>query len=497
MHGWIESTGSSNILPGFGPVSFTTSQGVPIGITVFTHPQYKRSDYYNSAIYAQDQWTFDRVTLNLGVRADFFRGFTPEQDSPASLFVEGFHVDELRGTPSWNNISPRLGVSWDITGDGKTAFKAQAGQYMAGMGTGLPLSINPSNSISTENFRTWTDNGDGFPDGDATIPEANGELGPGSNPSFGTPVIVSFFDDDMLTTNRPYTWQMSAGIDREVRDNVRVSVTYFRTSHFNQTVVDNETVGPGDYDPYCVTAPAGLGSVSGQEVCGFANISFAGRATIPRNTTKNAGANFGDRTEVYNGIDVETNARFDNGALVQGGVAFGETTDDQCFVVDSPQDLYQCSVTTPWWDGNGQIKLSGSYPLPGEVELSAVYQNVPGAPIQATAVFFNDQVAPSLGRNLSACPAPTGACSATVSLNMLEPNADYDGRLNQLDFRVAKVFRFQGTMARITFDLYNALNSSSVLRVNNNFGPTGAGWGNVLALMPGRLFKLGGQFSWN
>ena len=487
MHGWIESTGSANILPGFGPVGFTAFGGVPQSITLFTHPQYKRSDYLNSAIYAQDQWTFDRVTLNLGVRADFFRGYTPEQDSPASVFVTGFHVDELRGTPSWNNISPRLGVSWDITGDGKTAFKAQAGQYMAGMGTGLPLDNNPSNSISTSNTRTWADDGDGFPQGDPTLPEANGELGPSTNPAFGTPRIVSFFDDDMLTTNRPYTWQMSAGVDREIRDNVRVSVTYFRTSHYNQTVRDNETVGPEDYDPFSVIIPAGLPG-AGQVVDGLFNITPGALATIPRNTTKNAGENFGDFSEVFNGVDIETNARFDNGALVQGGVTFGETVNNDCFTIDSPQNLYQCEVATPWWSGNGQVKLSGSYPLPGEVELSAVYQNIPGASIQANATFFSADVI-GLGRPLSGL--------GRVTVPLLEPNADYDGRLNQLDFRVAKVFRFEGAMARITFDLYNATNSSSILTRNNTYGTTGAGWGNVTGIMPGRLFKLGGQFSWN
>ena len=73
---------------------------------------------------------------------------------------------------------------------------------------------------------------------------------------FGTPLITTFFSPDVLTKNRGYTWQLSAAVDRELRDNVRVSVSYFRTAHFNQTVIDNETVTPASYDPYCVTAPA-------------------------------------------------------------------------------------------------------------------------------------------------------------------------------------------------------------------------------------------------
>ena len=69
--------------------------------------------------------------------------------------------------------------------------------------------------------------------------------------------------------------------------------------------------------------------------------------------------------------------------------------------------------------------------------------------------------------------------------------------MNQLDFRVAKVFRGAGVRVRITFDLYNALNNAPILARNNNFGTTGQGWGTPTQIMSGRLIKIGGQFSWN
>jgi hypothetical protein len=283
MHGWIESNGSNNVLPGFGPVTFTTLQGVPVGVTLQSHPQYSRSDYRNMGFYAQDQWTVQRLTLNLGLRADVFDGWTPDQESPASAYVPGFHVSRIDGTPRWRDISPRFGVAYDFGGSGKTAIKAAAGRYVASMGTGLPLSINPANAISKSVFRTWNDaNNDFFPNGDPRNPAANGELGPSQNPAFGTPVITQFFAPDMLTENRPYTWQMSIAVDREVRDNVRASASYFRTAHFNQTVVDNESVTQAGYDPYCVTTPSSaLLSGGGQRICGFADLSFASLAAIP------------------------------------------------------------------------------------------------------------------------------------------------------------------------------------------------------------------------
>jgi len=496
MHGWIESNGSNNAIPGFGPANVTTLGGVPIAITLVSHPQYNRSDFRNIGFYAQDQWSIQRLTVNLGIRFDVFDGWSPDQESPANSYVPAIRVSRVDGTPRWRDVSPRLGAAYDLAGDGRTAIKVTAGRYVQGMGTGLPLANNPANAISKSTTRTWNDaNRNFFPEGDPRNPAANGELGPSANAAFGTPRITSFFDADMLTDNRPYTWQMSASVDRELADNMRLSIGYFRTMHFNQTVLDNESVIAADYDAFCVVAPSGIPGAGGQRVCGFADLSAAGRARVPRNTTK-IDKNFGDRTEVYNGVDVDVNLRYGNGGLLRGGFSLGRTVNDSCFVVDSPQDLYQCRVVVPL-AGNSQVKLSGSYPAPYGIELSAVYQNLPGPAIQATATFSSAQIAPSLGRNLSACPAATGACNATVNLNMLVPNAAFEGRIQQVDVRLAKLLNGPFGRVRVTFDLYNAFNASPILGRNNTFGTVGAGWGRPTAVMAGRLIKLGAQYSWN
>ena len=464
------------------------------------HPQFSRSDFRNTALYAQDQWTLDRFTINLGVRADFFTGWSPDQVVPDTPYTPGFTVSRVEGLPSWKDISPRLGMAWDLRGDGKTAVKASLGRYVSGQGTGAALAHNPATTIARLNFRGFTDsNNDFFPDGDPTNPLANGELGPSSNAAFGTVGQTQFFQDNIVTGNRPGTWQMSAGIDQELQDNVRLSVTYFRTSHYNQTLAANEALTSANFDPYCVTAPSDsrLPGGGGNEICGFFNINAAGLGTPPSNVNQLA-ANFGDHTEVYNGVDVESQARFDNGALVQGGVSFGRNVNSACFVVEDPQDLYQCEEVDPWWNGGGQIKFQASYPLPYGMAVSTVFQNIPGPEIRANVTFTNDQIAPSLGRNLSSCSTPTGACTQTVTLDVFEErNSAFEDRLTLLDFRVSKDFDTNVGRIRVTFDLYNALNANSILNRSQTYGVNGATWGNVNTFMTGRLIKIGGQFNWN
>ena len=505
-HGWIVNNGSNNALPKFGPVQITTNGGVPLSITLFAHPQLIRSDFRNVGIYAQDQWTMGRATVNLGLRGDLFDGWSPAQDAPDGPFVGGFHINRVKGTPTWRDIAPRLGFAYDLRGNGKTAIKVSSGKYMAGMGTGLPLLNNPGNTISKTTTRTWTDANDNFfPEGDPRNPNANGELGPSPNAAFGTSVITNFFDPDMLSKNRPYTWQTSASLEHELRPNMRASFGYFRTQHYNQTIVDNTVVTSANYDKYCVTTPANSLMPGGgnQQLCGFGDISFAGRALFPHNTTKRD-TNFGNQTEVYNGVDVELRAKHAHGATVDGGISVGQTVNNACFVVDSPQGLLgsaasflHCKVTTPWWAGNGQVKLNFTYPLPYGVELSAIYQNLPGAPILANVTFTNALIAPALGRNLSSCASPAGACTATATLNVIKPNTLFEVRVNQLDLRFAKLIRSRFGRVRASLDLYNAFNTSTVLGRNNAYGTAGVGWGRPTALMGGRLIKLGAQFSWN
>ena len=298
------------------------------------------------------------------------------------------------------------------------------------------------------------------------------------------------FLDELTTGLDPQARRAIWGLVGGIRERGK---TVFLTTH---PVTDNENRDPSQYDPFCVTAPGQLPGVGGNEICGFHNVTFAAQP-IPASSVVNNDEAFGvDQTEVYDGVDFEMNARFSNGALLQGGYNLGRTVNDECYVVDSPQDLYQCRVVVGI-AGNQQIKLSGSYPLPWGGGVSFVLQNLPAQPIQANTTFTNDQIAPSLGRNLSACPAPTGACNATVSLPLLEPNGAYEERLTQLDFRLLKDFTGDFGRMRVTFDLYNMLNSSAILSRNNTYGIGGVGWGQPTNILNGRLIKIGGQYSWN
>jgi len=82
-------------------------------------------------IYAQDQWTMDRLTVNAGLRFDYFRGGYPDHTLPQTTWGPGAFF-EGQDVAIWKDLNPRLGLVYDLRGDGRTALKVTASRYVDG-----------------------------------------------------------------------------------------------------------------------------------------------------------------------------------------------------------------------------------------------------------------------------------------------------------------------------------------------------------------------------
>ena len=84
---------------------------------------------------------------------------------------------------------------------------------------------------------------------------------------------------------------------------------------------------------------------------------------------------------------------------VAGGTASSGT--DTCYVVDSPQQLFNCKVDVPY---QSRVKLNGSYTFPYGFQVAAVAEKQPGRQLQCQShVHVLAEIQPSLGR--PRCPA--------------------------------------------------------------------------------------------
>ncbi|HEV8209527.1 MAG TPA: carboxypeptidase regulatory-like domain-containing protein [Vicinamibacterales bacterium] len=440
-------------------------------------------------IYAQDQWTVNRLTVNAGIRFDYLNAKLEDQVFPAGTFVPARTLGEITDLPSWKDLGPRLGIAYDVFGNGKTAIKTTFSRYVASQTVGFASQFNPLGGTVTgagfsgtgADTRVWTD-----PNGDKIVQLS--ELGPTGNPLFGTTFLATTPAADVAKGwfHRGNNWEYSASVQHELMPRVAVSASYFRRWFGNFTHTDALGVGPSDYSPYCITAPtdARIGPLSGQPVCGLFDVSAAARPLLAVNRV----VDFADstkRSQIFNGFDFTISARKEK-LLLAGGTSTGRTATVNCEVFDSP-DLRFCDNRPPFLT---QLKILGSYTLPYDVQISGTFQSIPGPALQAnwsiSSAIANAGPTP-LGRNLSA-----GA--ATVTL--MEPNTVFGDRLNQFDMRFARQFRMDRYRFQVMADVYNVFNRSAVLAYNTTFSTAATSeWLHPTDVLQGRLVKIGGQFS--
>jgi hypothetical protein len=263
-------------------------------------------------------------------------------------------------------------------------------------------------------------------------------------------------------------------------------------------VTDNLLVTPADYNPYCITAPRDprLPGGGGYQVCGLYDLVPGKFGQIDNVVTHPS--NFGNRSRVSNYFTVSVDSRLGSGLVLGGSIDTGRTVHDNCFVVDSPQQLLNCHVVTPF-KAQTLVKVHGSVPLPASFVVSAILQNLSGIPYDANYPVSNAEIAPSLGRNLAAC-GTRPVCTATATVPLIPPQTMFDPRRTLLDLRFSRLFEVGPRIRlRANVDVYNALNSSAVLNANHTYGPQ---WrvpvASVVAsgFVEGRLLQLGGQVTW-
>jgi hypothetical protein len=495
-------------------MNYNFLNGVPRRVTLFATPIEQRNDIKaDLGIFAQDSWAMSRMTINYGVRIDYLNAAVPEQHLAAGRFVPERNFAAVKNAPNWKDVNPRIGVSYDLFGNGRTAIKATIGRYISG--GSLATNVNPVNTSVNSATRTWTDSNVNFvPDCDWSNPATNGECGPLSNLNFGkVNPTATRFDKEVLEGwgVRPYNWSVSAGVQHQIADGASIDVGYFRRWYGNFSVVDNQLVGPEDYDSFCITAPRNDTRLpnAGEQICGYYDLK-PGKVGQSQNLVRLA-KHYGEQTEIYNGVDASMTWRL-SGLTLFAGLSTGRVTTSQCFVVDAPvvylgvvspttptatnpqSPMSSCNVVPPFLT---QYKAYGVYQLPWGVSLSGTYQAVPqpasaGALTSITAdyVATNAEIRPSLGRDLAA------GANGTATLELLKPFALLGGHTKQLDLRIGKSLPSSGRMrTRLSLDIYNVLNSNDWQTITTRLSSNAAAnrWQRPTLILQARYIQVGTQ----
>jgi hypothetical protein len=502
------------------PFSYNFANGVPNQITYRITPRTIAVNVdYDLGFFAQDRWTIGRWTLSGGVRYDAFANSYPPQAIAPTTLAPNLNVrfDKIENL-KWKDITPKMGATYDLFGNGRTALKVTLNKYLEGMGTtgagGVPNVSDAPNPISrlggatVLSTRPWTDNGaNGGIAGDF-VPQCNlqdytpnGECGALTNAgTFGTILPGTTYDPDLMQGwNRRFNnWEFTTSVQHELIQRVSLNVQYARRWYGNFRIVDDRAVTAADFDRFTFVVPNDSRLPNGGATLTGYDLKATAPATQQLFVTR--ASNFGDMTEKFDAINVSVQARLQNGLNVQGGFGPGRQVTDDCDIVDDVPELLQAAVLVPSRSGvtttrplerchenNGwRTGVSGfaSYTIPKvDVLVSGTYQNQPGAQLAANFVNF-PATSTTLGRAFTGAPAGRG-------FNLVPAGTVFIERLNQIDLRLAKLFRVAGTRTSINFDFYNITNSNSVLTENATFA---AAWRTPQSILLPRLFKLSAQF---
>jgi len=487
----------------------------PNGFGFYLTPRWEVNDRTaTQSLYAQDQWTLGRLTVQGAIRYDRAWSWAPSEhngSTQTSQFMPNpITFPRTVSVAGYNDITTRWGAAWDVFGTGRTALKANIGKYLQTATNDENYAVNNpaglSRFVTFVTNRSWVDN-----DADRAIdcelmnfgaqgPATTGSVDTcgalsGNNLNFGNPnPNATVVNPDILTGwgVRPADWGLNVSVQHEVLPRVSVEVGYNRRWFQNFFVTDNRAVSASDYTPWTFTAPQHeeLPGGGGYPI-DLQAITQAAALRPAQNYITFESDYGGERTQYWHGVTVSATARLNWGLTVQGGTTTGRGVRDRCdtaaalpeeFLVGVGSPLARidtCKVTEPWLT---TIRGLANYTVPWvDILVSANFRSLNpanalpglvgsvsatnGASLNANASVPNTAIQASLGR----LPG-TALANGTTTINFLRPGELYPAeRVNQLDMRVAKILRFGGRRADIGIDVYNVLNSSDTTAFDPTF----------------------------
>ena len=521
-------------------IGYRFSQGVANAVSYWLPDMGRRTITNLHGVFAQDSWTIGRLTAQGALRWDRASSFAPVEGNGTSttnfLAPTPITISRTPGVNAYNDISPRVGLAYDVFANGKTALKFSMGKYLAYAANDPPYtSTNPGFTIIREVLnRGWNatvaagGNGDLVVNCDLTNPAANGECAAATGPAvnFGKAGLAQEVNPAVLKGwgVRPHDWQYTFTVQQELLPRIAADVSFTHRSFHGFFVTDDlnrRDLGVASYyETYTLTAPSDsrLAGGGGYPITVYIP-TVAANAVAPRlYLTKES--EFGEeRKSVWDGFDLTLNARLGHGITGQIGTTTGRALVDTCAVASKYNNVQTtvaagltqttigpdprgCHNEEPW---QTTVRGLASYTVPFvDVLVSATVRSQPplqiagnsqpvfhGAPSAAWSV-PNSVIIAALGHGH---PSLTATGNTTIQLADNEHRVYADERRTQMDLRVAKVLRFGRTRTDVGVDVNNVFNTNYATGFNTTYtygtdnAPRPAGWATPTAIYNPRFVR--------
>lgn len=402
--------------------------------------------------YIHDTFTKKRVSINAGLRLDHYRNNYPDQSRPASRFFEAASFSG-RDITSWNQLAPRIGVSWDVTGNGKSVVKGSYGRYYWNPAARvLTLPVNPNSVPQWRRYR-WVDL------------NRNTVWDPGEEGALlGTRggVLAQDIDPNLKDT---YTDQVTAWYERQIGDKMGVRAGVVWNHHSRRFNTVNVLTPPSAYNIPVQRKDPGPDGVLGTGDDG-AILNMLDLTPSLVGKTQNVTTNQPDYTEEARNIEIAANRRFSNRWSMSASYAVTWRNDFNPIPYNPNGNTQSDLIAVTFF------KFSGSFDPGLGLRVSPLVRYQTGNPYGRRA-----QIVMNYGTQ-TVYVEPTG------TRNMDSPLV--------FDVRTERKFALgHGASASVVVDLFNITNSNAETDINVVSGST-YGWPTTV-LGP-RVLRFGVKF---
>ncbi len=373
----LEKDFQQTSLDNYGVFSFSTSaktrsdnalsdyiSGIPNTFEQDTG-EYADANWFNYAVFAQDDWRIiPNLTINLGIRYDWQQAptdtqnrqtnFTPGVQSHAfaNVNVSGKTGPQLApigmlfpgdpGVPKSgaftpdNHVSPRVGLSYDPFGNGKTVFHAAAGLFFGGIAGNewelpsnfAPYAVRPTFSKVTSMTHPYANDPTEFPTGTNPFPTLT--FTPGTNTaSFLALNQVSSFDPNYRW---PYTYQLNFGFQQQFGAGFALTANY--VGSLNRKMPLYQDINPPVFN-ITAAGTSGASCTNLALACGYANTSGTINNRRPLNseyglsaatpTYSNVYVIRSNQNSNYNGLQIQLEKRLSHNFSARGSYTWSHT----------------------------------------------------------------------------------------------------------------------------------------------------------------------------
>jgi hypothetical protein len=426
------------------------------------------TSFYNG--YVGDTFTKDRLSVTAGLRWDYQDFENVPLGVPSNSTFPELLPDltpsggKIGNGITWNNISPRVGVTYAVDESRKTVARASFARYAGRIDSYYGTLENPATYAYLAYF--WDDlNGDGLPSGDEVRfsdgIQYYGNVNPADPSAFVSPNVI---DPDY---SAPIDYEVIVGLDREIIPDLAVSAAYTWRRNTNVSNWDTRIgMTSADYTPNDPVTSNGF----------TAQTYSPDPDKVAESASGIFKTNRPDYHQTYNGFELSLIKRLSHNWMAR--VAF--TLANHKEYLTGPGAVQNPSRTDvsggpgnlsgPQVDGGivapqslGSGKGDVFYGARWQLTANALYQLPAGFEI-AGSLFARDGYPRPIIMNIGA--GQDGNIAALAS-----PKLDTE-RFSDVwtaDFRFAKRFRFgEDQSIVLSAELFNAFNSNAVLQRNRD-----------------------------